>query len=801
MSAFSPKPMLRLLSFVVLLWSSVSSQAVPGWDLVWSDEFSQADGTVPDPSKWGYDIGGGGWGNQEIQYYTNRPENARIVGGELLIEAREESFGGRNHTSARLLTKGKWDWTYGRFEARVKVPSGSGLWPACWMLGANIDAVSWPNCGEIDIMEQVGRLPKEVFGTIHGPGYSGGNAVGGTYTFVPDVADDYHVFVVEWEEDVIRWYVDGIHYFTATPTSLGGDAWVFDHDFFLILNLAIDGNFAGPLDPAVTFPQQLWVDYVRVYARLQSPDTNLLANAGFESGVLAPWTGYAPGGANDAGGYVESTSATYYNGGNSGGDNVLTRSGQQVAKVFGDFTGGENFNGFYQEVPATPDSTWIAEGWALTHSQDLMVGLNTTWIKVTFRDGADAVLAEFRSPVLGSATVTPETWMNLQVTEQFVPGTNTSLGIAPSMTAPAGSTKVRYEVIFRQTSYDGGSMYFDDLSLIRQADPEVLEDFTSSVRPGTVVSWTPGNAASSYQPQMSGDGALWADLGSAIAGDGVTSVFDANDSPFHRVVETVPGAPGNGVSNPGFETTEPAVHPSTGAVGWTIAAPEDVDPSDGTASMTAETSYGGFSAHGGSRMLVMNSTTPSAPAGVTPPNTNVRSAAIAVDGSTNYDLSFYAAHVVKLGGANPQWNIRFYDAGMGFVGMDGYESFSSVGSSWTKVERTVTTPASAAWLTFEWIQAVGAGNDSQWVTLIDDVTVPVGSAPGGQFVLPVTTAAGLQISWNTDLGFEYQVETSGDLENYTGFGPVVTGDGGVRTVTDVVDAAAKFYRVGRSESP
>ena len=396
-----------ILSILGGLLPSLSGQELPGWDLVWSDEFTQADGSAPDSTKWGYDIGRGsnGWGNAELQYYTSRTDNARIENNELVIEVRQENNyanSGANYTSARLLTQDKWDWTYGRFEARIKVPSGSGLWPACWMLGDNFDTVGWPHCGEIDIMEFVGRLPEEIFGTIHGPGYAGGDSFGNIYDFGFDVADDYHVYAVEWEEGLIRWYVDGILYHTAEPADVAPNEWVFDHGQFMLLNVAVGGNFGGPLNPRVTFPKQMLVDYVRVYAAEGEGggEVNVLANSGLETGNLSGWTPFDEDGANDPGAFVESTSTTYFNGGNGGGDNVLTHSGTYVAKVFGDFTGGENFNGFYQELAADPGTTWNAGGFALTHPQDLMAGTNTAWLEVSFRDDSGEVLGRYRSDVL-----------------------------------------------------------------------------------------------------------------------------------------------------------------------------------------------------------------------------------------------------------------------------------------------------------------------------------------------------------------------------------------------------------------
>ena len=244
-----------------------NTPAPTGWQLVWADEFTQANGTSPDSVKWNYDIGtgSGGWGNNELQYYTSRTNNVRIENDQLVIEAKSENYMGSSYTSARLLTQGKWSWTYGRMEARIKVPRTQGIWPAFWMLGTNIPSVGWPLCGEIDIMEHIGREPKTVYGTVHGPGYSGGGGVSGSYTFVPDLADDFHVFAVEWQTNVIRWYVDGINYFTVTPANIGGNTWVFNQPQFFLLNVAVGGNWPGYPDGTTIFPQKMLVDYVRVY--------------------------------------------------------------------------------------------------------------------------------------------------------------------------------------------------------------------------------------------------------------------------------------------------------------------------------------------------------------------------------------------------------------------------------------------------------------------------------------------------------------------------------------------------------
>jgi len=245
------------------------------WALVWSDEFDGANGTSPDAAKWVFDIGGWGWGNDELETYTDRTENARLEDGMLLIRALQETYTGpdlipRDYTSARIKTLGRAQWTYGKVEARLKLPFGQGLWPAFWMLGADIEQVGWPSCGEIDIMENIGREPSTVHATLHGPGYSGGSGIGASYTLPGGArfADDFHVFTVEWELNVIRFYVDGNLYATRGPTDLpGGTSWVFNKPFFIILNVAVGGNWPGAPDASTVFPQTMYVDYVRAYQR------------------------------------------------------------------------------------------------------------------------------------------------------------------------------------------------------------------------------------------------------------------------------------------------------------------------------------------------------------------------------------------------------------------------------------------------------------------------------------------------------------------------------------------------------
>jgi beta-glucanase (GH16 family) len=264
------------LLWAATIWILIACTAAPGiaapgreWQLVWSDEFAGPRNSPVDAGKWVMETGGSGWGNREWEYYTDRLENAHIEDGMLAIVARKETFEHRSYTSARLKTQGKFAQMYGRFEARIKLPHGRGLWPAFWMLGADIDAVGWPNCGEIDIMENIGAEPAIVRGAIHGPGYGGEDmGVGASLTTGAKFADDFHVFALEWEPGAIRWYVDGVLCGTRTPRDLTpGARWVFDHPFFIVLNVAVGGAWPGYPDDTTLFPQKMLVDYVRVYRR------------------------------------------------------------------------------------------------------------------------------------------------------------------------------------------------------------------------------------------------------------------------------------------------------------------------------------------------------------------------------------------------------------------------------------------------------------------------------------------------------------------------------------------------------
>ncbi|TRX54906.1 glycoside hydrolase family 16 protein [Fulvivirga sp. M361] len=261
-----PGLLLLLLIFVHSGCSTDDTQTVVNFDeLVLQDEFDM-DG-VPDTAVWGYDIGRGvnGWGNNELQYYTDRTENVKVENGFLLITAQQESFKGASYTSARLLTKGLFDQTYGRFETRIRLPWGQGIWPAFWMLGADIDTNPWPGAGEIDIMEFRGQEPTTVLGSVHGPGYSGGESITKSYTLENDRFDTgFHVFGIEWGTEYVNFYVDDVLYNQITPADVTGE-WVFDKPFFILVNLAVGGTFVGSPNGETVFPQTMLVDYVRVY--------------------------------------------------------------------------------------------------------------------------------------------------------------------------------------------------------------------------------------------------------------------------------------------------------------------------------------------------------------------------------------------------------------------------------------------------------------------------------------------------------------------------------------------------------
>jgi beta-glucanase (GH16 family) len=263
-----------LFALTVLVVTSCEKAAVQTlpqreWELTWSDDFTGAAGSQPDNTKWSYDIGRGpgndGWGNRELQTYTSSTANVRLDGaGNLLIVATGSNG---SYTSGRIKTQGKFSHGYGRYEARIKTPYGPGIWPAFWMLGDNINTVPWPQCGEIDILEVKGQEPHIAHGTIHGPGYSGGNSITKSYSLMNDRLDSkFRIYAVEWGPDYIDFFVDDYLYYRITPNDVKGKGeWVFNSSFFMLLNIAVGGNYVGFPTSGTIFPQTMTVDYVKVY--------------------------------------------------------------------------------------------------------------------------------------------------------------------------------------------------------------------------------------------------------------------------------------------------------------------------------------------------------------------------------------------------------------------------------------------------------------------------------------------------------------------------------------------------------
>ena len=275
MPAPSSSNLKRILTCALFLAAAISSHAQsPTWQLTWSDEFNAPTGSPPDPANWNIVIGGKGYGNAELETYTGRPENVQQKDGNLVITAQKEDLTGpdgvpRHYTSARINTQNHFTQKYGRFEARIQLPTGKGIWPAFWMLGDDHETAHWPNCGEIDVLETIGES-NMMHSTIHGPGYSGGKSISKKYPLPAgeSVHTTFHIYAVEWSPNDIKFFFDDHLVTHRTPADLpAGAVWIFDHPFYLLLNLAVGGNWPGNPDATTTFPQQMLVDYVRVYSR------------------------------------------------------------------------------------------------------------------------------------------------------------------------------------------------------------------------------------------------------------------------------------------------------------------------------------------------------------------------------------------------------------------------------------------------------------------------------------------------------------------------------------------------------
>jgi hypothetical protein len=353
----------------------------------------------------------------------------------------------------------------------MKLPYGQGLWPAFWMLPTDWVYGGWAASGEIDIMELVGHAPNVVHGTIHYHGEWPENwSSGGSWTLPSgNFSDDFHVFALEWQEGIMRWYVDGIHYLTRTSwDTVAGAPFPapFDQRFHLLLNVAVGGNWPGNPDPSTVFPQQMVVDYVRVYSATNTPpstNSGVLVNGDFETGLLSPWVGKGVGPANPAGGNIVDRNGLVWdptlNGNNTQGIKHPT-FGVHSCKVWGAYNGSPNSAGFYQDVAAPPGSVWTATLKARTQYTDQIRDAARAVVEVSFLNAAKSVLAKYTSPIFDTRT-SRDTWIDMDVTQQVVPAGGTT----NKLHAPAGTESVRFEVIFSQALYDWGSIYFDQAQL------------------------------------------------------------------------------------------------------------------------------------------------------------------------------------------------------------------------------------------------------------------------------------------------------------------------------------------------
>jgi beta-glucanase (GH16 family) len=258
---------------VALLLAGTLQAQSPNWQLTWSDEFNAPNGSPPDPAKWNIVTAGNGFSNNELETYTNRPVNIQQQNGNLVITAQKEDLTGpdgipRHYTSARLNTQGLFAQKYGRFEASIQLPIGKGIWPAFWLLGNNHETEDWPNCGEIDILEAIGA-PGTMYSTLHGPGYSGRNGISAKFPLpAGETIAAFHLYAVEWSPNNIKFFFDDHLIAERTPADLPPNTtWVYDHPFYILLNLAVGGYWPGNPDATTTFPQKMLIDYVRVYSR------------------------------------------------------------------------------------------------------------------------------------------------------------------------------------------------------------------------------------------------------------------------------------------------------------------------------------------------------------------------------------------------------------------------------------------------------------------------------------------------------------------------------------------------------
>ena len=437
----------------VILAAAVTAGAAPGdktWVPTWADEFDAEAGTTPDESKWTMETGGWGWGNNELQTYTDRAENAAHDGeGHMVITAKRESFTGadgiaRDYTSARLKTQGKFSQTYGRFEARLAVPSGQGIWPAFWMLGEDIATEGWPRSGEIDIMEHVGHQPGRAYGTLHGPGYSGAGGISKSYDLEDGAVftGEFHTFAVDWTKNRIEWSIDGNVYHTLTPDDLNGEQWVFDDDFFLLLNLAVGGNWPGNPDASTTFPQTYKIDYVRAFEQgVETRDD--VDNGAFLDGAT-DWTlsGNAYVEAHDPAATPSRIAA------DGAGDSAL--------KLFGTFADGDPTRAVQAFLTPNFDEDLIFSATVRTNSDDAIVNSeNSLVMLVEFYDVNDTLVHTERRTVLDGDASADE-WLDVSM----------------AVSSPSGSAYATIGFEFLQPHAEGGAVWIDDVTFGVAAVPE-----------------------------------------------------------------------------------------------------------------------------------------------------------------------------------------------------------------------------------------------------------------------------------------------------------------------------------------
>ncbi|MES2657290.1 MAG: hypothetical protein V4689_01670 [Verrucomicrobiota bacterium] len=411
-------------------------------------------------------------------------------------------------------------------------------------------------------------------------------------------------------------------------------------------------------------------------------------------------------------------------------------------------------------VPMSLASLGLTAGKTYTFQQDMKIlaGTNIGGLKVEFVPGFSG---ELYPTLIGDGS----TWE----TYSF------------QITIPPACTQIQVVPLWGPNS----TVAYDNIKILLPPPPGAP---AASINLGTLVGWTPTSEENTYQVQESADSYDWTDVGTASTGTSVTSQFALGKAPFYQVVEKTPDLLGNGVYNPGFETTAAPTAANPGAENWNIVVPPNVG-----ASMTVASSYGADVPYEGSQMLVIESSTPSE-GPVTPPNTDVRSDYFPLPGGGTYTFSFHALNAVKTGGANPQYSFEFFNSSNVLIG-NSYTSFASVGSTWTKVEQTFTAPAGSATMRIGWIQAMGAGNGWQWVSLIDGVSLPTPSVPGEEYVLEATTAPAVEVTWETVDGSSYQVKSSTDLSFWSEVGAPVIGDGSPFSIVEPLSPPKKFYQI------